>query len=498
MTWLPIAGELVAERFELEREIARGGMGAIWRAHHIRLDCPIAVKFIDPGLVQADLLRDRFQREARAAARLRGRHVVQILDYGVWRGAPYIAMELLEGETLAERLERVAALPLDVLLRMIEGMVRALTTAADLDIVHRDLKPDNVFIVNEGGEEYAKVLDFGVAKLRDPNLLDSRGRTKTGMVVGTPYYMSPEQADGTKAVDHRSDLWSLAIIVFECATGELPFYSEGFGNLVVKITTGPIPLPSSIRPDLPPAFDAWWLRAVERDPTKRFQSATELYDALCDALGVAAASPEARPSRRFSFERPDAPAKGLGGLGGDREGVDVEEVDRPSLLGLSGPNSSARPPASDPPQPHPAPFHGTFGGHARSEPGVVRPPKRRGWLIAGALAAAAGALVFLLRDPEPVVDTSPVRATAAEVPASATALPPAPESPDVVAPTSESERHPTGAEGIEPAESKTEPSVPQSRKPTPPRARPEPAAPEPAPPTPPAAPVPNPRLPDDI
>src|SRR5262245_642648 len=234
MAWAPRIGELVAERFLLEEVLARGGMGSVWVAHHVTLDCPCAVKFIDERYVRSDVLRKRFEGEARAAAKLRSRHVVQILDYGVWQGSPYIAMELLEGEPLSDRLEREGRLDHITTLNVLKGVVRALSKARVLGVVHRDLKPENIFLVSEGEQEYAKVLDFGIAKLRDRNHIEADGKTKPGSVLGTPFYMSPEQADGTIEIDHRSDFWSLGVIAFECITGELPFFSEAFGNLVTK------------------------------------------------------------------------------------------------------------------------------------------------------------------------------------------------------------------------------------------------------------------------
>lgn len=398
----------MAERFDLEREIARGGMGSIWRAHHVRLDTPVAVKFIDAKFVESDFLRDRFQREARAAARLRSRHVVQILDYGVWHKIPYIAMELLEGETLADRLERQGRLEPTETLSLVKGVVRALSKAGELSIVHRDLKPENLFIVNERGHDYAKVLDFGVAKLRDPNLLDSNGNTKTGVVVGTPYYMSPEQSDGTRTVDHRSDLWSLAVIVFECLTGELPFYSEAFGNLVLKINSGPIPVPSERRSDLPRSFDTWWARAASRDPGERYQTADELFASLYDALVDPRDSLSGYP---FLLD----PVVEHG----------ADRLSEPGGLTWSGPHSSARPGSSLPPEdlgpastPSPPVFHrGTFAGQASSQPPIPSSsPRRRAamFVLAGLCLAAAGGIGWAVAQPDEAV--GPARAGALRAP----------------------------------------------------------------------------------
>jgi serine/threonine-protein kinase len=280
-------GTLVAERFRLERLLGKGGMGGVWRAHHVRLDVPCAVKFIHPEAAASAELRARFEREARAAAQIRSPNVVQILDHGVWQDLPYIAMELLVGEDLAARLKRRKPLPPREVLAIAAQVGKALTKAHAAGVVHRDLKPGNIYLAQDDDEEIVKVLDFGVAK--DATLgLDSS--TKTGAILGTPFYMSPEQARGNRAVDHRSDLWALAVVVYQSITGKLPFHSDAIGDLFVKIIVEPVPVPSQIA-YVPPGFDAWWARATARDPADRFQSAKDLVDALGPALGLGAPEP---------------------------------------------------------------------------------------------------------------------------------------------------------------------------------------------------------------
>src|SRR5580692_1424460 len=269
---------VVAGRFRLISLLGRGGMGSVWRATHLGLDIPCAVKFIEGELAAVPEAQARFEREAKAAAQLRSPHVVQILDHGVFEGTPYIAMELLDGEDLGKRFGTLGKMPPAQLHHIIGQVCRALSKAHALGIVHRDLKPDNIFLVRDDDREIAKVLDFGIAKSTGSGIDGSN--TKTGAMLGTPYYMSPEQAQGIKAVDHRSDLWSLAVIVFQCLTGKLPFESEALGDLLVRIIVAPVPMPSSFVNDLPLAFDRWWERASQRDPAARFQSARELGDSL--------------------------------------------------------------------------------------------------------------------------------------------------------------------------------------------------------------------------
>jgi len=278
------AGHVLVGRYRLETQLGQGGMGTIWRAQHLVLNAPVAVKVIDRTVIPDEETLSRFMREAQSAAALRSPHVVQILDYGIDGKVPFMAMELLEGENLAQRIKRVKRLTPADTARVLSHIGRAIGRAHEAGIVHRDLKPENVFLVKNEDEEIAKVLDFGVAKI-ERHALEEGTRTRTGSILGTPFYMSPEQAQGNRTVDSRTDLWAMGVIAFECLTGKRPFYSDGLGDLVLAICVRDIPQPSSIA-SVPIGFDAWWNRAVARDPEKRFQSARELTDALRDALGL--------------------------------------------------------------------------------------------------------------------------------------------------------------------------------------------------------------------
>jgi serine/threonine protein kinase len=278
-----VENTVVAGRFRLNHVLGRGGMGAVWHATHLGLDIPCAIKFVKGELADQEDIKQRFEREAKAAAHLRSPHVVQILDHGVCEGTPYIAMELLDGEDLGARLQKRGRLTPEELHKVMSEACRALAKAHAQGIVHRDLKPDNIFLVKDDDREITKVLDFGIAKTVT-NELGGSG-TKTGAMLGTPYYMSPEQAQGTKTVDFRSDLWSLAVIAYQCLTGALPFESEALGDLLVKIIISPVPVPSQIAP-VPAGFDKWWAKAASRDPADRYQSAKEFSDNLALVCGV--------------------------------------------------------------------------------------------------------------------------------------------------------------------------------------------------------------------
>jgi eukaryotic-like serine/threonine-protein kinase len=299
------AGHVLVGRYRLETQLGAGGMGTIWRAQHLVLNAPVAVKVIDRTAIPDEETLSRFMREAQSAAALRSPHVVQILDYGIDGKVPFMAMELLEGENLAQRIKRQKRLSPQDTFRVISHIARAIARAHEAGIVHRDLKPENVFLVKNEDEEIAKVLDFGVAKV-ERHALSEGTRTRTGSILGTPFYMSPEQAQGNRTVDSRSDLWAMGVIAFECLTGKRPFYSDGLGDLVLAICVRDIPLPSSVG-SVPIGFDAWWNRAVARDPEKRFQTAKELTEALREALGLeprdgARESPRAAPDIEVTSE----------------------------------------------------------------------------------------------------------------------------------------------------------------------------------------------------
>jgi serine/threonine protein kinase len=263
-------------------------MGAVWVAEHLTLRSKVAIKLIDAALASSADAVQRFEREARAAAKLRSPHVVQVLDFGVDAGTPYIAMELLEGESLRARLDvrgRLSARETSVLM---DQLARAVSRAHAEGFVHRDLKPDNVFLVEEDDGFFVKVLDFGIAKaLRPTPTVTGGARTLSGALLGTPHHMSPEQAEG-RSVDARSDLWSMGVIAFECLTGRLPFTGDSLPAILRSICYDPIVVPSDVAV-VPPGFDAWFACALARDPERRFQNARALVDALEPLLVVAAA-----------------------------------------------------------------------------------------------------------------------------------------------------------------------------------------------------------------
>jgi serine/threonine-protein kinase len=270
---------VLADKYRLESEIGRGGMGSVWRAKRLDLDADVAVKVLHVEVSQRADLLSRFSREAKATASLSSPHVIRIIDFGVDSVSEhaFLVMELLLGQSLRERLNRSRPLTAQLVVRVLTQVGRALNQAHSLGIVHRDLKPGNIFLVQNGDEELVKLLDFGIAKTEEAP--DEVLLTQTGNVLGTPQYMSPEQLNSSRTVDHRSDLWSLAVIAYECLVGRRPFRGASVAELAMKVSLGRCEPASSLGP-VPAGFDAWFARATEVDPERRFQSANELTQSL--------------------------------------------------------------------------------------------------------------------------------------------------------------------------------------------------------------------------
>jgi serine/threonine-protein kinase len=290
----PQPGTVIAGKYRLERELGRGAMGTVWAAMHTTLGQRVAIKLIAGEQSQSAEARHRFGVEAKAAARLRSRHVVQVYDDGeAPDGTPYIVMEYLDGQTLEQRLEANRDIGLREAVRITCHVGRALARAHAQGIVHRDLKSGNIFIAKSEDDELgwvAKVLDFGVAKL----LTEAHGpsATKTGTIVGTPLFMSPEQIRGASAVDHRADLYSLGMVFYNMVTGSHAFDGPSYSDVLVAICTRTLPDIRVAAPWLPAPLGSWFDKACAREREARFQSADEMLEAL-----QAAAGPEARLTR---------------------------------------------------------------------------------------------------------------------------------------------------------------------------------------------------------
>lgn len=293
----PAPGAVLGGKYELKHPLRKGAMGSVWVAQHLDLEITVAVKLMSPDSETPDgtgspsissqssgsvsMGRSRFEREAKTAAQLKNANVVRVLDYGVFRETPYMVMEMLDGEDLASRLKRVTRLSISELAQVLVPVARALHVAHEAGLVHRDLKPGNIFLAVEGADEVPKILDFGVARsARKFDNAAAEDLTVDGMVVGTPGFMSPEQATGQKDIDHRADIWSLGVVAYYALTGVKPFPGPGTIDTLLQICHQEVRPPSQIVPELPPEVDAFIARALQKERRLRFQSSMEVARAL--------------------------------------------------------------------------------------------------------------------------------------------------------------------------------------------------------------------------
>ncbi len=449
-------GTLLVGKYRVTRELGRGGMAAVYEAEHVNIGKRVAVKVLAAELANSAIVIERFIREARAAASVKSPYIVEVYDSGrLEDGRPFIAMELLEGESLYDRMARVRLIDPATTVRIIGQVAKGLTKAHAIGIVHRDLKPENIHLCKgEDGEEIAKILDFGLAKFYSPMKTDEKTArlTREGAVFGTPAYMSPEQVKGQGSVDHRADLWALGCMAYECLTGRPVWNTEqGVAMTFAAIATSPLPLPSRFRPDLPPAFDLWFKRALERSADARFQTAKELADELARALDTPPISlVNMGPPSQIELDaiaalqevrRDEGTPSSQRGSGIKAAKTDVDEESEPlDLLTLSSRNLSATDLSTATPSDRPVPASrrrkkGSGTGRFLVWLAVLGGIGTGGWfgyvkILRPRLAAAKATPVV----PPPVV---PASATAS---GSAQAPPPSPEQPKWMAPLEEGQQ----------------------------------------------------------
>jgi serine/threonine-protein kinase len=275
-------------RYNIVKKLGAGGMGAVYEALHVDLKKRVAIKALAPSMVDNAETRARFLREGEAGARIRHPHVVDIYDVGFLDNVAYLVMEYLEGEDLNARLRREKPLTDQALTEIMLPVCAAVAAAHQQGVIHRDLKPANIFLSRGAmGEIHPKVLDFGISKILADPLADGKtaGLTQTGAVLGTPYYMSPEQAHGGTSLDHRSDQYSLGVILYQCSTGQRPFDAPSMYQVLHKIVQGVFDPPRAIRGDLPEDLERVILKAMARDQEARFPSVLALGAALLPLAG---------------------------------------------------------------------------------------------------------------------------------------------------------------------------------------------------------------------
>jgi serine/threonine protein kinase len=278
---MPRQGDLIAGRYRVEAILGKGGMGAVYRAVHEGSGRPVAVKWMLPSATADESAIERFLAEARTMARIEHANVVQILDMGEERGAPFLVMELLRGESLRQRLAKRGRLGVAEAVDLLLPAMRGVAEAHREGIVHRDLKPDNIFLceTKDGRPKEAKVVDFGISKLAESSHA-SGPVTKTGVAIGTPAYMSPHQLNAPKVVDPRFDVYAMGIVLYECITGRVPYDAEGLIELCMQIASGNATPPSHLAPDVTPQLEWVVLTAMRARAEERFQAMDDLVRAL--------------------------------------------------------------------------------------------------------------------------------------------------------------------------------------------------------------------------
>ena len=278
-------GELIQSRYRLVRLLGSGASGAVWAAKNELIDRDVALKIMRPEVAEDAVALQRFFNEAKASGRVRSSSIVEILDLGQAEdGSPFLVFELLEGESLDERLHRDTMVPPEQLLEMLCGVAKALDLAHSNGIIHRDLKPANLFITKNPttSQHIAKILDFGISKVFDTG--HNFSLTRTGTVVGSPAYMSPEQSAGREDIDGRADIWSLGVVMYEALTGTLPHQAANYNALMVRILTQDCDSVQSRKPDLPPSVCAIVDACLKRERDERTSSAGILAKQMDGAL----------------------------------------------------------------------------------------------------------------------------------------------------------------------------------------------------------------------
>jgi serine/threonine-protein kinase len=380
--------EVLGDKYELVRMLGEGGMGSVWEARNRVTGKRVAVKRMSQQLVGNGEATARFLREARAATRIEHPNVVQIFDVGVHEGAPFMVMEFLEGEPLTSLRSRLGVIEPRGLVELVMPVLLALDVTHAQGIVHRDLKPDNIYLTKRGQRLVPKLLDFGISKVLGEADLKL---TRTGTVMGTPYYMAPEQAAGKKELDHRADVYAMGVILYECLTGRLPFEADNYNALLVAILTSDPPPVGSVRSDVPAALSAAIERAMTRDVSQRFATVADLAEALGEAVGApglweahadSAPQPQSASGRAHILSE-TLPAGGAAPPSIPSSAAPATRTPAPT----PAPVSAATGPTPSTPSP---PLRTTFSSSAREVSVVPQAPPSHG------IYAAGGALALLV------------------------------------------------------------------------------------------------------
>ncbi len=471
---------MVTPRVRLVRLLGKGGMGSVWVADHLTLNTQVAVKFILASVASGDpAMLARFEREARVAAQIKSPHVVQTYDHGVMDdGTPFIVMELLEGESLADRLKRAGPLSLEQAALMVRQTTEVLSKAHELGVVHRDIKPDNLFCIESGYDLFIKVLDFGIAK--QPEMPSEHGMTRTGAMLGTPYYMSPEQVTSAKHAGPRADLWALTVATYEALTGAVPFQGETLGALCIAIVSAQF-TPASVKTaNLPVAMDFWFARALHVDPDQRFQTAKEFAESFSAAVKAIPVAQAGAPLQQATVAAAPAaatpavaPASGhlatgaappAGAVAGQTWGTQAP----PDQSGYGAPVQTATGPSG-----------ATFTG-AASTLNPAEPQKSRMGLILGVgllLAVLAGGGIFIGRLTSSTTANNAEVAAPNDSGAAASEAPTASAAPSQAPAAAEPTATASASAMVSASAASSQPAPPPTKQVSPPKAPPKPQKP---------------------
>jgi eukaryotic-like serine/threonine-protein kinase len=344
-------GWLVQGTYRIDRLIGQGGVGVVYEATEIATGERVAIKLVWAKHAGDESVVGRFAREAKAASAVKSEHIARVFDSGSHEGRPFLVMELLVGEDLGARLRRSHRLSIDETAHVVAQILKGLVGAHAAGIVHRDLKPDNVLLVErEGDRAFVKIVDFGTSKIQPlSGKTTPLSLTRRGVAVGTPLYMSPEQAEARDDVDERSDLYSVGALAFECLTGRPPHVGETDDDVVASICTRDAPIVRSLAPATPERVAAFVDKALARDRAERFLSARQMLDALTVALaapssGVTPSSKRAS-KRRGSVSPPLSGWTWLAAFGAALSGVVATVWVAPRLGGSASSGSAAAPTA---------------------------------------------------------------------------------------------------------------------------------------------------------
>lgn len=416
---MPELGQIIGAKYRLERLLGAGGMGSVYQASHVALGGKVAIKFLHPELSRDRESVGRFQREARAAAAIDHDAIVKVLDLGLDDdGAPYLVMELLRGCSLGRALADRGVFSVEETADLGCQLLAGLSAAHRAGIVHRDLKPDNVFLVDTGAALHGvKILDFGISRMTGLGTDSAQYErlTRTGVVMGTPSYMSPEHAAGRSDLDARSDLFSIGIILYECLTGKLPYDGPNYNAVLAAILTGDLTSPIMLRPDLPPALDELIQKALARRREERFQSAAELFDALVVFADETALGRIPQPVLPEPVETP--PVRPSDAPTGPRPAGSPRQLDTP------GPDDFDDAPTSLIAEPPAGQIDAAVTTIATPPAALSRLPILAAAVVVLVLGAAAGVAVWLPGEPGPEVaepagrDAGPPPLDASEAPA---------------------------------------------------------------------------------